>query len=110
MTPAARLKRSHAALMAFLLTHWNRPDSAHAQRASSIVAARGRAAQGERQQQTETGHRKHHEQQDHQFHHPSPPLTEGCLSIENAASSPLRASTSRINASISSDTMPAPAS
>lgn len=64
----------------------------------------------ERQQQAETGHREHHEQQDHQFHHSSPPLTEGCLSIENTASSPLRASTSRINASISSDTMPAPAS
>ena len=64
----------------------------------------------ERQQQAETGHCEHHEQQDHQFHHSSPPLTEGCLSIENTASSPLRASTSRINASISSDTMPAPAS
>ena len=74
------------------------------------VAARGRAAQGEHQQQAEAGHREHHEQQDHQFHHSSPPLTEGCLSIENTASSPLRDSTSRINASISSDTMPAPAS
>ena len=122
------------------------------------VAARGRAAQGERQQ---TGRGENENDGDHEYevhHRPAPidrareasrrttrstmptarrrngnsrpkqatasttnsritdstthhpPLTEGCLSIEDTASSPLRASTSRINASISSDTMPAPAS